>query len=202
MLKPALLIFSYFSGSIPWGLVITYAVKRIDIRKHGSGNIGATNVRRVLGRKWGVLVFILDFLKGFSPIVLARFLFPVLDQQYSFFTIMGLISVCGHNWPVFLNFKGGKGVATTIGVIAGLSVLFPSLWFVLVLTLVSWLVVFLISRYVSLASLAAAFSFVLFSFVFSLPRSFKLLAVVSCVFIVVRHTKNIKNLFNRQEHRF
>lgn len=193
-------VFSYFIGSIPFGMVIAYLVKRVDIRNFGSGNIGATNVTRVVGKKWGILVFILDFLKGFIPPFLAKLIFPEANNYIYLFA--ALLGVSGHIWPVFLKFKGGKGVATSLGSICGLAVKFSNLWLVLALSLAVWLIVFFIFRYVSLASLLLSISFVLFSLIFDLPKEVRFFSLVICLFIVFRHIKNIKNLFARKEHRF
>lgn len=193
------LIFTYLIGSIPFGLVISYLVKGIDIRKFGSGNIGATNVVRVVGKKWGILVFILDFLKGFSAPFLAKVLISPSNYVYIFSAIL---AVSGHNWPVYLKFKGGKGVATSIGGVCGLATIFPNLWFVLLISLVLWLVVFFISRIVSIASLLLGLSFFVCSFVFPLPKEIRIFALILCLFIFFRHAKNIKKLIAKQEHRF
>lgn len=193
-------VFSYFLGSIPFGLLVGYLVKGIDIRTRGSGNIGATNVVRVIGKKWGVLVFILDFLKGFIPPFLAKFIFYGPNNYIYLFA--ALLAVSGHIWPIFLKFKGGKGVATSLGSICGLSVVLAKLWLVLLLSLGVWLIFFFVFRYVSLASLLLSISFVIFSFVFSLPEEVRFFFIIICAFIVIRHIKNIKNLFARKEHRF
>jgi glycerol-3-phosphate acyltransferase PlsY len=199
MREAIFLIGAYLIGSIPFGLIVAYSVKGIDIRKFGSGNIGATNVVRVVGKKWGILVFILDFLKGFSPLFLAKIFLAAPNSVYVFCAIL---SVCGHNWPVFLKFKGGKGVATSIGSICGLAAIFPNLWFVLLISLGIWLVVFFVFRFVSLASLLLALSFFVFSFVFYLPKEIRIFALILCIFIFIRHAKNIKNLFAKKEHKF
>lgn len=194
------LIFSYLLGSIPFGLIISYSVKKIDIRQFGSGNIGATNVVRAVGKKWGITVFILDFLKGFSPPFLAKYF---LNQPSNFiYILVALFAVCGHVWTIFLRFKGGKGVATGLGSLCGLSTIFPKLWPVLIFSLCVWLIFFFIFRYVSLASILLGISFVVFSFTFSLPKEIKLFSFFLCLFIIFRHTKNIKNLFAKKEHRF
>ncbi|MFA6281208.1 MAG: glycerol-3-phosphate 1-O-acyltransferase PlsY [Candidatus Omnitrophota bacterium] len=199
MQKTIFLILSYIIGSVPFGLIAAYFVKGIDIRKFGSGNIGATNVVRVVGKKWGYLVFILDFLKGFLPPFAAKFLIQADNYTYIFIAIL---PVFGHIFPVFLKFKGGKGVATSIGAICGLSIIFPKLWFVLLISLGIWLVVFFVFRYVSLASLLLGLSFFVFSVIFALPREVIGFSLMLCVFITIRHIKNIKNLFTRKEHKF
>ncbi|MFA5271966.1 MAG: glycerol-3-phosphate 1-O-acyltransferase PlsY [Candidatus Omnitrophota bacterium] len=199
MQKTIFLFLSYILGSVPFGLIVVYLVKGIDIRKFGSGNIGATNVVRVVGKKWGILVFVLDFLKGFFPPFAAKFFLPA--DNYIYISI-AILSVLGHIFPVFLKFKGGKGVATSIGALCGLSIIFPKLWFVLLISLGIWLIVFFVFRYVSLASLLLGLSFFVFSVIFALPREVIGFSLILCIFISIRHTKNIKNLFTRKEHRF
>jgi len=200
MLKSILLVVSYLLGSIPFGFLIAYWVKKIDIRNFGSGNIGATNVVRIVGKKWGVFVFILDFLKG----VLAPCLVAYLAPGVSNFIIIlaAVLVVCGHNWTIFLKFKGGKGVSTSLGAVAGLGFVFPKLWIVLGISLAAWVVVFRISKYVSLASLTAAASLFIFSLVFSLPNEIKVFSFLLFVFIVLRHKKNIYDLLTKREKNF
>lgn len=201
MLRPIFpLLLSYFLGSIPFGFLITYLVKKVDIRKVGSGNIGATNVRRILGKKWGILVFSLDFFKGFFSLFLVGAFVP--KPANSLFILAAVCAVCGHNWPVFLKFKGGKGVATSLGAIGALSLIFPRVWIVFVLSVGIWMGVFFISRYVSLASLFSGLAFFIFSLAFSLPGELKILSFVLFAFMVMRHRQNIKDLFARKEHRF
>ena len=145
---------SYILGSIPFGFLIVYGVKKVDIRKFGSGNIGATNVVRVVGKKWGILVFFLDFLKGFAAPAVSAYL---LSRASDFVIVLSaVLVVCGHNWTCFLKFKGGKGVATSLGAVAALSFIFPAIWIALIVALVTWVVVFRIPKYVSVASLAAS----------------------------------------------
>jgi glycerol-3-phosphate acyltransferase PlsY len=200
MLRLTLLIISYILGSIPFGFIVVYCRKKTDIRKLGSGNIGATNVTRILGKQWGILVFGLDFLKGaLAPLLSAR-LAP--DAGSLIIVLSAICVVCGHNWPVFLKFKGGKGVSTSLGAMAGICVAFPEALAVLVISLAAWIGIFLIFRIVSLASILSAFCFLIFSFVFSLPFEFRILALVLCVLIVIRHKSNIKNLMNKKESRF
>ena len=132
-----LLALSFFLGSIPFGYLVARSVKKIDIRKFGSGNIGATNVVRVVGKKWGILVFALDFLKGLIP-PLAVNIFLTQSPNY-IFILAALLAVSGHIWTPFLRFKGGKGVATTVGATGGLSFVFANLWLVFLLSVVAWI---------------------------------------------------------------
>jgi len=195
-----LLILSYLIGGIPFGFLVVYLVKKSDIRGLGSGNIGATNVTRVLGKKWGISVFVLDFLKGFIvPLIVPFF----VSNPPTFLFILAIIAVvCGHNWTPFLQFKGGKGVSTSLGGIAGLSVQFSLLLILFLIAVSIWVVVFFISKTVSLASLASAFSFFVFSLIFSLPLEFKAFSLLLFVFILIRHKKNIKNLLKNKESHF
>ena len=195
-----LLILSYFIGGIPFGFLVVYLVKKTDIRGLGSGNIGATNVTRVLGKKWGISVFVLDFLKGFiAPLIVPFF----VSNPPTFLFILAIIAVvCGHNWTPFLQFKGGKGVSTSLGGIAGLSLQFSSLLILFLIAILVWVVVFFIFKIVSLASLASAFSFFVFSLIFSLTLEFKVFSLLLFVFVLIRHKKNIKNLLKNKESHF
>ena len=200
MLKIILLAASYLFGSIPFGFLIARGAKKIDIRKFGSGNIGATNVFRVVGKKEGVCVFILDLLKGVIPPVAAKAFLPQSPNYV--FILAAVLAVCGHSWPCFLRFKGGKGVATSLGAMSGLSFIFSRLGLVLAGALLSWVAVFLIFRYVSLASITASAVFFGLTFVFGQPPEIKVLSFFLLVLILLRHHKNIKRLVNKEENRF
>lgn len=202
MLKIIPLVLSYFLGSIPFGFLITYFVKKIDIRNFGSGNIGATNVVRVAGKKWGILVFILDLLKGFLALLITYSFFPPAAVPFYYYIFSAAAAVFGHNWTPFLGFKGGKGVAVSLGSLIGLTFIFSGLGIILVLSLVVWIVVFFIFRYVSLASIFAAANFFACSWIISTPKEIKILSFFIFMFILARHKKNINRLFARQEHRF
>ncbi|MGF1655724.1 MAG: glycerol-3-phosphate 1-O-acyltransferase PlsY [Verrucomicrobiales bacterium] len=137
---------AYAIGSIPFGY-LAGRLNGMDIRQHGSGNIGATNVFRVLGARWGVPVFLLDFLKGLIAVLAARGVFPGSEVA----ALAGAVGVVlGHNYPVWLQFRGGKGIASSAGVLIGLIPLSA------IVAIVVWVVVMKITRYVSLASLVAA----------------------------------------------
>ena len=142
----------YLIGSVPFGFLIG-KMKGLDIRTLGSGNIGATNVTRVVGKNWGKLCFLLDLMKGILPVVLVSLLVRrgIFDDPCGILpAIAALATVCGHIYPVYLRFKGGKGISTAAGAILALNP--PALLSAGVL----WAIVFLTSRYVSLASIAAA----------------------------------------------
>ncbi len=194
-----LLVISFVLGSIPFGYIISRLAKGIDIRKHGSGNIGATNVLRVLGKKWGAIVFLLDIFKG----LLAPILMVSYGSKASIAIILSVIVVvCGHNWTIFLRFKGGKGVATSLGAIIAMSFIFAHLWISLVTALFVWVIIFYGFRYVSLASLTASAVFCASSFILEVPLEIKLFSFILLAFIVIRHKANIKKLIRRTENRF
>jgi glycerol-3-phosphate acyltransferase PlsY len=153
----------YLIGSVPFGYIVGRA-RGIDIRAAGSGNIGATNVGRLLGRKWGIAVFLLDVLKGLGPTVgvglwyhaaySADALPPTLRNVV--WLVAGICCVLGHNYPIYLGLRGGKGVATSLGVVLGV---FPYLTLAGLLAFAVWLLVTLATRYVSAGSIAAALAF-------------------------------------------
>jgi glycerol-3-phosphate acyltransferase PlsY len=195
-----LLILEFLIGGIPFGFLAVYLAKGSDIRSFGSGNIGATNVTRILGKKWGILVFILDFLKGFlAPLIVPFF---VSNPPPLLFILAVIAVVCGHNWTPFLQFKGGKGVSASLGGIAGLSLKFFPLLILFIISIFVWSLVFFIFKIVSIASLAGAFAFFIFSLVFALPGEFKIFAFLLFILILVRHKKNIKGLIEDNELRF
>lgn len=195
-----LLAFSYLLGGIPYGFLVARAVKKIDIRAVGSGNIGATNVTRTVGKKWGILVFILDFLKGFvAPLIVPYF----VKEPHAIVFILAVIAVvCGHNWTPYLRFKGGKGVSTTLGGIMGLAYEFPQLLSLFVISVIAWGAVFFISKIVSLASMTSAFCFFIFSLIFDIPAEFRWMSFLLFIFVLIRHKKNIQNILQKKESRF
>ena len=195
-----LLIASYLLGSIPFGFITARLVRKIDIRQHGSGNIGATNVFRVVGKKWGIGVFVCDFLKGLiAPLLVIAFI-PYASNTVILLSAVAV--VCGHNWTIFLNFKGGKGVATTVGAMTGLGFIFPNLWMILIVSLIGWIVIFKATRYVSIASMGASGLFFVLSLVFAVVVEIKIFSLLLLIFIIIRHKSNIKNLIAKKEHRF
>lgn len=172
-------------------------MKHFNILNEGSKSPGATNVKRVVGTKYGYLVFFLDFCKGMCPLLLLKFWlndYEYLRNTLSSFTLIG--SIVGHNHSCFLKFRGGKGVATTIG---GLSVLMPGVTF---LGLILWYSVFSITRFVSLASLCFAMTLPLNAYLFAYPKEIIYLTVFLMIAIFVRHLPNIQRLWNGVENRF
>lgn len=194
------LIVSYLLGSIPTGYIIGRAVKNVDIRTCGSGNTGATNVFRTVGKRWGLFVLICDMLKGlFAVVVVARF----VDSGFMPFEylqcICGVAAICGHNWTIFLRFKGGKGVATTCGMVLGV---FP---LALGCALLVFATIFYATRYVSLGSVTSAAAFPLFLVLFYRHEQgfavFLPMSLLLMIFIVFRHRANIVRLLNGTENK-
>lgn len=195
---------AYLIGAIPFGLFVGY-LRGVDVRKLGSGNIGATNVGRVLGLKWGLLVFALDVIKGAAPTAAAAWI--VYDYGAQLHSALGTLvvmsaqagAVFGHVWPIYLGFKGGKGVATSLGILLGY---WPYLTLPGVLGLATWGLVLKATRYVSAASVIAASLFPVYVLVFGFwqnwPKSTTaMLAIFSAAMasiIVIRHRGNIKRL--------
>ena len=198
------IIISYLIGSIPTAYIFGRIVKGVDIRKHGSGNVGATNAFRVLGAGFGITVLLLDALKGLVCVVtLADY---ILGRGFALNPLMlrvvlGLTAVAGHSWTVFLNFKGGKGMAVTLGVLVGLSIKFPVLRIILLAEIALWLAVFLSSRIVSLASIVSAIAFPIFFIIFKQPPYLILMSFILSLLIVFRHKSNISRLLRGQESR-
>lgn len=192
-------IVSYLIGAIPTAYIFGRALKGIDIRQHGSGNVGATNAFRILGKGPGTAVLLLDVLKGAVVTSLVADLFGQTDPLMR--VILGIIVVCGHNWTVFLNFKGGKGIATSLGVLVGLTIAIASIRPVVLYTFLSWIMTFLVSGYVSLASIIAAIILPVLALIFPQPFAVIMLSVILCVFVVLRHRPNITRLLERKEGR-
>jgi len=203
-------LFAYFLGSIPTGYLVAKA-KGIDIRSVGSGNIGATNAMRVLGKPTGIFVLLMDALKGFGAVVLVVNFFPVLESSLpqifdpqdnssmrlrgQLAIIAGISAVLGHNYTCWLKFKGGKGIATTAGVYFALAPLSVSI------AIGVWILLFVATRYVSIASLAAA---VALPTAVWLTQSNLLLSIVTTllgVMAILKHKANIQRLIAGTENR-
>ncbi|QQY09159.1 MAG: glycerol-3-phosphate 1-O-acyltransferase PlsY [Candidatus Xiphinematobacter sp.] len=190
---------SYLLGSVPAGWIAGKICHR-DLQREGSSNTGATNALRILGKKWGYMVFAVDFLKGIAAITLAEFSEGESRQGWLGPTA-ALSVIVGHNFPFWLGFRGGKGVATTAGVTL---LIFPYPVFVVALT--AWGLVFLTTRYVSLASLAASITlplacFTLF-FLGEVDRTFAWTSLGICMLAIWRHRNNISRLISGTEPRF
>jgi glycerol-3-phosphate acyltransferase PlsY len=198
------LLSSYLIGSIPCAYIFGRLLKGIDIRKFGSGNVGATNAMRVLGVGPGITILFLDILKGYIVVtVLADFYvwrIPNLSEEV-LRVILGLSCIIGHSWTVFLRFKGGKGVATTLGVLLGLAVKMGSLKVVLGLSILTWLIIFIISRIVSIASVLAAIALPIYMILFRESNILVFTSLIISTFIILRHTSNLKRIIQGKEPR-
>lgn len=191
-------ILAYLLGSIPTSIWISRSFFNIDIRDYGSGNAGATNTFRVLGIKAGIVVFIVDILKGFlavNLIYLTDYYIPDSGDYINIQLLLGIAAMLGHIFPIYAGFKGGKGVATLFGVICAIS-LYPTLFMagIFVLTLV-------ITRYVSLSSMISGLSFpVLIIVVFKeTTPSLVIFSLIIAVLMLFTHQKNIERLLNKEE---
>lgn len=203
------IIISYFVGSIPTAYIFARIIKGVDIRTVGSGNVGATNASRLLGKKTGGLILVIDILKGLLPVVLIGNIVTSAFRTYPAFLdetliriVIGFASIAGHNWTIFLNFKGGKGVATTLGVLLGLAVTISGLRFVLCAVLATWILVFALTRIISVASIAASISLPVCMFLFNEPYRIVIAGIFISAFVIFRHKSNIKRLLEGKEPRF
>ena len=194
------ILFSYLSGSIPFGLILTRFFGGQDVRKIGSGNIGATNVLRTGNKYLAATTLILDILKGYAPVVVTQNYFPEYIQ------LSALLAFLGHIFPLWLKFKGGKGVATYLGILLALSY---SLGFLFIFT---WVVVSLIFRYSSLSSMFSSLTVLVITFFrenavkainpdFIFAADIKLILFIFFILIIFTHRKNISNLKNRTEQK-
>ncbi len=187
---------AFFLGSIPNAYLAGRLLKNIDIRKHGSGNVGATNVFRVLGKGPGIAVFVLDFLKGALPVVAFRVLYPEAPHRELYSLLVGLAAVLGHMFTPFLGFRGGKGIATGAGILcASFPVVFAA-------ALVVWIAAFQISRIVSLSSLAAVSTLLAAGVLTHQPREVLVVFAGMAALVFWSHRSNIKKLMAGQEHRW
>ena len=191
------LLIGYFLGSINFAILVA-KYKGLDLFSLGSGNPGATNVKRTMGAFWGNAVFLLDFAKGYLAVFLSQYFLVKEGLNCDLLGIFGLFgAISGHSFSLFLRFRGGKGVATTMG---GLLALMP--W-VLVMGLIVWLIIFFLTRVVALASIAFAISLpISFYFIHDLPDVRGILCLVLALLIVVRHYSNIQRLLSGEEHHF
>ena len=192
--------FSYLSGSIPFGLILTKFFGGQDVRKIGSGNIGATNVLRTGNKYLAALTLMLDILKGYAPVVITQQSFPEYLQ------LSALIAFLGHVFPVWLKFKGGKGVATYLGILFALS------YGLSILFIFTWVVVSLIFKYSSLSSMFSSLTVLVVTLLrenavksidpnFIFAADIKLILFIFFILIVFTHKKNISNLINRTEQK-
>jgi acyl phosphate:glycerol-3-phosphate acyltransferase len=192
------IITAYILGAIPFSYLLGKMLKGVDIRKVGSCNVGATNLMRNAGRPIGIAALILDILKGVIAVTIIADMFyssSMAVNLYMFKVILGISVVSGHMWTVFLRFKGGKGVATTIGVLTGISPI------AILLGLLVWLLFALFFRYVSLASVAMALSLPVLMFFLKQPEEYIVLSLVLCGFIIYKHRSNLVRIVKGMEYK-
>ena len=191
---------AYLLGSIPSAVWIGKTTKGIDVREHGSKNAGATNTMRVLGFKTGIPVLLVDVFKGFAAVKIALLSTTFeagINSFVNFQLALGAAAVLGHIFPVFASFRGGKGVATIVGILLALS------WQATLIAIAVFLVTLVVSKYVSLSSLMMGLSFpVSVIFIFKSDSiSLKIFSVVVCILLFVTHRKNISRLLNGNENK-
>jgi glycerol-3-phosphate acyltransferase PlsY len=186
----ALFVLAYLCGSIPFGLVIGKMFYGVDVRQHGSGNVGTTNVFRVLGKRAGIVVMFLDIFKGWLPAFIAGMLFSPWAAIF-----VAAAPVVGHMHSIFLKGKGGKGIATGAGVVLAL----VPLAFVIIFT--TWLLLILVTRYVSVASLVAAALVPVLTISFHEPLPYEIAGVLVAILVWYAHRGNIQRLLAGEENR-
>ena len=179
-------LISYLIGSIPFGFILTKIFLKKDIRNIGSGNIGATNVLRTGNKIVGYLTLILDILKAVIPVLLTKFYIP----DYIFISALSVF--IGHVFPIWLKFKGGKGVATYLGILFCINYLFGFIF------ICSWLIIFLITKFSSLSSIIASLSIPVYLFFLDNFQN-KYFYIIMFVLIFYTHRENIKRLINQEE---
>ena len=180
---------SYLLGSIPNGLILGKAIWGVDLRQHGSKNIGATNAWRTIGKAGGISIFVLDFLKG----AISAYLGLHLGGSELAGVLCGILAIAGHSWSVFLSFQGGKGVATGLGVIAALMPMVTLIVFAV------WFAIVYFTGYVSLGSIVGAALVPILTLFFGLHTEFLILGLIAAVFIIYRHKSNIERLLKGTE---
>lgn len=191
MLLGVSILLSYLIGSISFSYLTAHVLKGVDIREHGSGNAGATNTLRVVGKGPAILVFFLDVIKGMAAVGVGY----LLGGDPITLMSSGIAAIIGHNWPIFLRFRGGKGIATTVGVT--LLLMFKGFWIIAIITV---LIIFF-TRYVSLGSLVFASGVPIIALVMEYPISFFWLGLIITFLAFLRHIDNIRRLLVGKERR-
>lgn len=179
-------VLAYLLGSIPSGLIIGKLFYHTDIRQYGSHNIGATNAYRVLGKTGAAFVFLCDVLKGGAGVYLFM---PNAEGML----LGGILAMIGHNWPIFLGFKGGRGVATGLGVLIFLTPMVSLIVFGV------WVLIFALTKYVSLGSVIAAALVPICMYLLDEPRPYLYFGLIAAFFVIIRHKDNIKRLLSGSE---
>ncbi|MCK9224134.1 MAG: glycerol-3-phosphate 1-O-acyltransferase PlsY [Candidatus Muirbacterium halophilum] len=192
------IVLSYFIGAIPFAYIIFRFFGKGDIRKVGSGNSGATNVTRLLGIKFGVLVFLLDFFKGYFGVVISEKFLKNYNMPYPivFFYISIAFILIGHIYSVFLKFKGGKGAASGIGIIFALSLYSGISVFIL------WGIIFYFSKIVALSTIIASMSLPFFILYFEKTQHLLVFSILASLFVVFKHKSNIIRMIRKEENSF
>lgn len=190
-----LVVLAYLIGSLPTAVLVSKYIYGIDIREHGSGNAGATNTFRILGAKAGVGVMLVDMLKGFLAVKLVYFSHLTAEPYVNLEVFLGLAAVLGHIFPIWADFRGGKGIATLFGMILAIQPL------VAVSLVAVFVFMLFITRYVSLSSISASIAFpLLILFIFREPElSYRLFAIATACLVVLTHYKNIGRLIHGNE---
>ncbi len=188
-----LILFSYLIGSIPTGYLIAKRVMHIDIREHGSGNPGAANVYRIVGKWAGVSTFLIDAIKGFVPVLLARHFCPDI---YVIAIVCGVVAILGHMWTIYLKFRGGKGVATSAGVFFALAPIPTATAFLVFVILVA------IWGRISIGSIFACVVLPVVSWCMNYPLAEKIMATAVGALVIYKHIPNIKRLLSQKELKF
>lgn len=187
-----LLIISFLLGSIPFGYLVSKYLKKIDIREYGSGNIGTANIFRVLGVRYALLVLIGDCFKGLLAVYLVKL---TTTENINIQLLTGLFAIMGHNWSIFLKFNGGKGIATTFGVILSI---YPNIAFI---SAIIWIVLVIAFRFAALGSIVSVFSMFILSFIFKTPVEFKYFLIIINLLAIFRHRGNIVRLLQHRENK-
>lgn len=185
------LLASYLIGSLSFGYMAGKLLRGIDIRQFGSGNTGTTNIQRTLGTGPAIIVLLLDVGKGLAAVILAR----ALTGSPSVQMLAGVLAVLGHNWPLFHRFKGGRGIATSIGVMLGLA------WQVLLIAVAAGITIVTVTRYVSLGSVIGVILVPILMIAFAMPPAYIIFGTVLAVFAVWRHRQNIARLLAGTENK-
>jgi acyl phosphate:glycerol-3-phosphate acyltransferase len=185
-----LLIFAYLLGSIPFALIVS-KFKKVNLRKRGSGNIGATNIYRVMGLKYAILVFVLDAMKGYIPTYIAL---SVSDKPLVHI-LVGFTAIVGHSLTIWAKFKGGKGAATGLGMLLALS------WDVFLIVAVMAIIIILITRYVSVATIICSISAPFLLYFLGYAKEYTIFIGIVSFFIIIRHKENIQRLIKRKENK-
>lgn len=189
------ILLAYIIGSIPTGYIVVKLAKGEDIRKIGSGSTGATNVKRVMGKKWFFIVLLLDAFKGALPVIIAKLLATEFTGLGLIPVLSALAVILGHSKSIFLKFTGGKSVASGVGTILALN------WQIGLLIAAIWGVITYFSRYVSLGSIIALCISPILMFIFNQPLAYIVYCLIGAIYITYLHRENIKRLIKGEENK-